>query len=82
MSKKTLVFGYLVLLFFLHQDSWLKNDGTLVLGFLPATLAYHMGFVIAAAFGWFLVIRFAWPEGLDDGPTHGESSTENGGADS
>ncbi|MDA0348363.1 MAG: DUF3311 domain-containing protein [Verrucomicrobia bacterium] len=74
MSKKMLVFGYLVLLFFLHQDSWLKNDGTLVFGVLPATLAYHMGFVIAAAVGWLLVIKFAWPEGLD-----GEPDSENPG---
>jgi hypothetical protein len=79
MSKKTLVFGYLILLFFLHQDSWLKNDGTLVLGFLPATLAYHMGFVFAAAFGWLLVIKFAWPEGLDGEPD--SKNTGDGGAD-
>ena len=66
MSKKSLIVGYLILLFFLHQDSWLKNDPTLVFGFLPATLAYHMGFTIAAAIGWFLIVKFAWPEGLDD----------------
>jgi hypothetical protein len=78
MSKKTLVFGYMVLLFLLHQDWWLKNDGTLVMGFLPATLAYHMGFVIAAAIGWLLVIKFAWPEGLEDGPTHGETDAKEG----
>lgn len=82
MSKKTLIFGYLVLLAILHQDSWLKNDGTLVFGFLPATLAYHMGFVCAAAIGWALVVKFAWPERLDDGPTHGESSAEQGGSES
>jgi len=66
MSKKTLIIGYLVLLFFLHQDSWLKNDGTLVMGFLPATLAYHMAFTVAAAVGWLLIVKFAWPKGLDD----------------
>ena len=76
MSKKTLIFGYLVLLFFLHQDSWLKNDGTLVMGFLPATLAYHMGFVIAAALGWLLVVKFAWPDGLEGEPESGNSDTE------
>ena len=65
MSKKTLVFGYLVLLAILHQDFWLKDNDSLILGFLPATLAYHMGFVCAAAIGWMLVIKFAWPQGLE-----------------
>jgi type IV secretory pathway VirB6-like protein len=79
MSKKTIVFGYLVLLAILHQDFWLKNDGSLVLGFLPATLAYHMGFVVAAAIGWFFVIKFAWPKGLEGRPDS-ETASE-GGAD-
>ena len=65
MSKKMLVFGYLVLLAVLHQDFWLKDNASLVLGFLPATLAYHMGFVCAAAVGWLLVIKFAWPDGME-----------------
>ena len=78
MSKKTLVFGFLVLLAILHQYSWLKNDGTLVFGFLPATLAYHMGFVCVAAIGWLMIVKFAWPEGLDDGTTHGETEKEKG----
>jgi len=80
MSKKTIVSGYLILLAILHQDFWLKNDGSLVLGFLPATLAYHMGFVVAAAIGWFFVIKFAWPKGLEGEPDS-ETASE-GGADS
>ncbi|MCZ6673846.1 MAG: hypothetical protein O7C75_13010 [Verrucomicrobia bacterium] len=76
MSKKTLIFGYLVLLFFLHQDSWLKNDGTLVMGFLPATLAYHMAFVVAATLGWLLVVKFAWPDGLESEPASENSGEE------
>ncbi len=77
MSKKTLVFGYLVLLAILHQDFWLKDNASLVFGFLPATLAYHMGFVCAAAIGWLLVIKFAWPVGLDGAPDS-ESTGEGG----
>lgn len=65
MSKKALVFGYLVLLAILHQDFWLKDNASLVFGFLPATLAYHMGFVCAAGIGWYLVTKFTWPEGLE-----------------
>ena len=80
MSKKTLVFGYLVLLAILHQDFWLKDNASLVFGFLPATLAYHMGFVCAAAIGWLLVIKFAWPDGLDGEPD--SENTGEGGAKS
>ena len=65
MSKKSLIFAFLILLVILHQDFWLKDDPSLVFGFLPATLAYHMGFVIAAAIAWLLVIKYAWPEGLE-----------------
>ena len=38
MSKGTLITGYFVVLFFLHQDSWWRNDPRLVLGFLPVSL--------------------------------------------
>lgn len=61
MSKK-LIFIFMVLLFILHQDFWLKDNGTLVFGFIPASLAYHMGFTLMAAFAWFLVVKFAWPQ--------------------
>lgn len=45
----------------LHQDFWLWNDRSLVFGLLPIGLAYHMGFSIAAAMAWLLVVRHAWP---------------------
>ncbi len=60
MSKK-LVFAFLVALFILHQDFWLRDNASLVLGFIPASLAYHMVFTVLAALGWYLVVRFAWP---------------------
>jgi len=59
--KKPLILLYMVVLFFLHQDFWLKDSAYLVFGFLPASLAYHMLFTLLAAFGWFLVVKFAWP---------------------
>ena len=37
-------------LFVLHQDFWLWDSHTLVLGFLPSGLAYHAVFSILAAF--------------------------------
>ena len=59
------VYALLVALFFLHQDFWFWNNGSLVCGFLPVGLAYHIGYSVAAAFGWWLALRYAWPGGLD-----------------
>jgi len=61
MSRRTLIIGYLVLLLFLHQDFWLRNDPALFLGIFPATLAYQLVFTCLTAFGWFLVVKFLWP---------------------
>ena len=37
-----------------------------------------MGFVCVAAIGWLMIVKFDWPEGLDDGTTHGETEKEKG----
>jgi hypothetical protein len=63
---KKLVIVYMVVLFVLHQDFWLKDNATLVFGVLPASLAYHMAFTVLAALGWFLVVKFAWPTFPED----------------
>ncbi len=55
----------------LHHDAWLWHDGSLVLGFLPAGLAYHAGFSLATAGLWALAVRYVWPEGLGDDPPPG-----------
>jgi len=67
MSKGALISGYLVLLFFLHQDFWLRSDASLILGIFPATLAYQIFFTMLAALGWFLVVKYLWPLDLDQG---------------
>jgi hypothetical protein len=54
-----------IALFVLHQDYWLWNDRTLVLGFLPVGLAYHALYSIAAALLWAFAVRFAWPAHLE-----------------
>lgn len=53
------------LLFLLHQDVWFWNDRTLVLGFLPIGLAYHIGFSLAAAALWWAATRWAWPAHIE-----------------
>lgn len=61
--KWTLYLGLLVL-YVLHNDLWLWNDSTLVLG-LPVGLAYHFGFSIVTAVLMWLLVKYAWPEHLE-----------------
>jgi hypothetical protein len=59
-----LLYALLVVLFLLHNDLWLWNDPSLILG-LPAGLAYHIGFSIATSAVLTLLVIYAWPEHLD-----------------
>lgn len=74
---KYVVWGLVVLLLVAHQDFWFWDDPTLVFGFVPIGLLYHVGISLAAALTWFLAVLFCWPEGLEeetlaaDAPTHG-----------
>ena len=63
---RKLVWGLVLLLGVLHYDFWLWDDEGVVLGFLPVGLAYQMGISVAAAVTWLLVIRFAWPEHVEE----------------
>ena len=75
-SGKTLVWGLFILLFFAHQDFWLWDDGSLVLGFMPIGLAYHALFSIGcAALGW-LAIKTAWPHDLEAFAEESSSNAE------
>ena len=56
-----IVWAMVAALIILHQDNWLWNNSTLVFGFLPITLLYHMGISVAATVTWFLATRYAWP---------------------
>lgn len=62
---KYVVWGLVVLLAILHQDFWFWDDATLVFGFLPISLLYHVLLSIAAAITWWLATRYAWPAGLE-----------------
>ena len=60
MSKRA-VYLLLITLALLHQDFWLWDDPTLVLGFLPVGLAYHAVYSLVVAGAWYLTLRYAWP---------------------
>ena len=62
--RSLLLYAALVVLYLLHNDLWLWNDSRLVLG-LPAGLAYHIGFCIAASVVLTLLVIHAWPDHLD-----------------
>ncbi len=60
----------LALLYLLHNDLWLWNDGRLVLG-LPVGLTYHVLYCLATAGLLALLVKHAWPAHLaapDEGP--------------
>ena len=62
--RALLVLGVLVVIL-LHQDIWNWTDKTLVLGFLPIGLAYHIGYSFLAALTMAVLVRFAWPHDLE-----------------
>ena len=56
-------------LYILHQDVWFWRDARpLVFGFLPIGLFYHAAYTIASSVLLFLLVRFYWPEHLEDNP--------------
>jgi hypothetical protein len=60
--------------YILHQDVWNWRDTTpLVFGFLPIGLAYHAGYSLCAAGVMAVLVKYAWPQGLD--PDEGRDGT-------
>jgi len=66
MKGSAVIFIVFVVLAILHQDFWNWDNGNIVLGFMPVTLAYHAGYSLVAALFWALVIKFAWPTALEE----------------
>ena len=64
-GKRRLVVGLGLVLCVLHYDFWYWSDRTLVLGFLPIGLAYHMAVSIVASVTWAFTIAVAWPDELE-----------------
>jgi hypothetical protein len=51
-----------LVLIFLHHDWWFWSDATLLFGFLPIGLAYHIGISLAAGALWAVAVFYAMPE--------------------
>jgi hypothetical protein len=65
--KRWLLVLAVAVLYVLHQDIWFwRTARPLVFGFLPVGLAYQAAFSIAASGVLWLLVRFAWPQHLED----------------
>jgi hypothetical protein len=63
--KAIVIAAAVIVLAVLHQDFWLWKNATLVFGFLPIGLAYHVGYAILIAFFMWGMVAFAWPEEIE-----------------
>lgn len=65
-KNRLIIAGLVLLLLILHQDNWNWGNTNLVFGFIPVTLFYHMCISLGASAVWFLAIKIAWPDELED----------------
>lgn len=65
-STKLLLTLFVLIVYALHQDFWNLKNTNLVLGFLPAGLAYHAGYSVLAAITMAILVKFAWPKHLEN----------------
>ncbi len=72
--------GFVVLIAILHFDFWLWDSTSVVFGFLPTGLAYQAGISLAASVAWVLVIRFDWPDGVEEWAAQDEVAASEEGA--
>ena len=61
--RRRILYLVWIALFILHNDLWLWNDSSLLLG-LPVGLLYHAGFCLAAAVLMGLLVTYAQPRHL------------------
>jgi hypothetical protein len=76
MLKKIALTSLVVGFYALHQDVWnWRKIEPLILGFLPAGLAYHAAYSLGAAVIMAILVRYAWPAGLE--VTHGSQDRKD-----
>jgi hypothetical protein len=65
--RKILLFLLIAAVYVLHQDFWnWRQADPMIFGFLPAGLAYHAAYSIAAAALMALLVKTAWPKHLEE----------------
>ena len=73
-GRVKLAWALVLLVGLLHYDFWNWEDTTLVFGFLPIGLAYQALISILAALAWACVVRFAWPERVEEWANAGDDA--------
>jgi hypothetical protein len=63
---RNVVYGLALVLAVLHHDFWFWDSKTLVFGFAPVGLAYHVLFSLAVAAVWGLAVKYAWPDHIEE----------------
>lgn len=58
---KTVIWLVLVALVLLHHDFWFWDDASLIGGWMPIGLLYHIALSFVASVFWFVVVKLAWP---------------------
>jgi hypothetical protein len=67
MPRWTLVL-LVITLYVLHQDVWFwRQARPLIFGFMPVGLFYHVCYTMVVSLSLWLLVRYAWPQHLDDG---------------
>lgn len=77
---RKLVWLLVALLFIAHQDFWWWDDRTLVMGFIPLGLFYHVCFSIASGAVWLLALKFAWPSTVEDWALEDKAQSSEAGS--
>jgi len=75
-STKLLLTLIVLVVYALHQDFWnWTRAEPLVFGFVPIGLAYHAGYSVLAAVLMWVLVKYAWPKGLDEMEARSEKQT-------
>jgi hypothetical protein len=64
--KKFLIFLLIAAVYIVHQDNWNWNNASLLFGFLPVGLVYHIGYSLLATGMMVILVKEAWPEHLEN----------------
>ena len=48
-----------------HQDFWWWDDKSVVFGFMPIGLAFHVLISVLASVLWLFAVKFCWPRELE-----------------
>lgn len=75
---RLIISALVILLIVLHQDNWNWDSRTLVFGFIPLTLFYHVCISVAASATWYLATKIAWPAEIEEAVAATNDSSDAG----